>query len=60
METPNIRAIDTDRFRGDVIVTFSDNRAAVFSAAFLHASLSQAQEIFESELDLDDEHTHVQ
>ena len=60
MELPNIRAIDADRFRGDVIITFDDERAAVFSAAFLYASLPQAQEIFPSELELDDEPLFLQ
>jgi hypothetical protein len=60
MEIPNIRAIDADRFRGDVIITFHDERAAVFSAAFLYASLPQAHEIFQSELELDDEQPSMQ
>jgi hypothetical protein len=49
MSFSKVLAIATDRFRGDVIVTFSDQRAAVFSAAFLYASLPHAEEIFASE-----------
>jgi hypothetical protein len=60
MSLPNLRAIDADRFRGDVIVTFNDQRSAVFSAAFLYASLPYAEEIFASELEFDDEQTHEQ
>ena len=55
MNPPTIIAVDTDRFYGDVIITFNDDRAAVFSAAFLYASLSSAQEIFLTDADLDDE-----
>jgi hypothetical protein len=60
MESLNIRVVETDRFRGDVIITFNDDRAAVFSAAFLYASLPHAQEIFLSELELDDEQPNLQ
>jgi hypothetical protein len=60
MNPPTILAIDTDRYHGDVIITFNDDRAAVFSAAFLYASLSSAQEIFLTDADIDDEHINVQ
>jgi hypothetical protein len=36
--------------RGDgVVITFSDGKSALFSADFLRASLSHAQELSESE-----------
>ena len=51
-ETP---VVEVDRFEGNLIISFKDNRRAVFSADVLYASLPQAQELFESELGLDDE-----
>ena len=60
MSLPNIRAIDTDRFQGDVIITFHNKRAAVFSAAFLYASLPHAQEIFASDFEQDDGQTDAE
>jgi hypothetical protein len=42
-------------FRDGVIVTFSDGRCALFSADFLHASLSQAQELTDQSAEGEDQ-----
>jgi len=55
MDIPKMRVIDIERVGGDAVISFQDNRSALFSASFLYASLSQVQELFESELELDDE-----
>ncbi|MGI4828511.1 MAG: hypothetical protein ACRYFU_10030 [Janthinobacterium lividum] len=54
MDTTKPRVTAIDRFSGDAVISFQDNRTAVFPAAFLYASLPQVQELFESEMDLDD------
>jgi hypothetical protein len=51
--TPLPRVIEAQRLSGGVIITFDDGKCAVFSAALLHATFSQAKEIKESELDAD-------
>jgi hypothetical protein len=55
MDNPKTRVTAIDRFSGDAVISFQDNRTAVFPASFLYASLPQVQELFESELDSDDE-----
>jgi len=55
MDIPKTRVTAIDRIYGDVVISFQDNRTAVFSASFLYASLEQAQELFEPELELDDD-----
>jgi hypothetical protein len=55
MDIRKIRVIAIDRLYGDAVISFHDNRTAVFPASFLYDSLSQVQELFESELELDDE-----
>jgi len=50
-----MRVVAIDRLYGDAVISFQDNRTAVFSASLLYASLPQAQEIFESELELDND-----
>jgi len=49
-----MRVVAIDRIYGDAVISFHDNRTAVFPASFLYASLPQVQELFESELELDD------
>ena len=55
MDIPKIRVIDIERVGGDAVICFQDKRSALFPASFLYALLSQVQELFESELELDDE-----
>jgi hypothetical protein len=55
MDISKVRVTAIDRLSGDAVISFQDNRTAVFSASFLYASLPQAQELFESELEFDDE-----
>jgi len=55
MAIPKTRVIAIDRLYGDAVISFHDNRTAVFPASFLYASLPQVQELFESELELGDE-----
>ena len=55
MDIPKTRVIDIERVGGDAVISFQDNRSALFPASFLYASLSQVQELFESELEFDDE-----
>jgi hypothetical protein len=43
---PRVTAVD--RLNGDVIVSFSDNRDALYPATFLHSSLPLVQEIHDS------------
>jgi len=54
MDIPKMRVTAIDRFSGDAVISFEDNRTAVFPASFLYASLPHVQELFESELELDD------
>ena len=58
--TTVISVTGVDRFGGDVIISFADNRTAVFPAQLLYASLPQAQELFEAELEIDDEQPDAQ
>jgi len=60
MDIPQIRVIEIDRVNGDAVISFHDNRTAVFPASFLYASLPQVQELFESELEHDDERQAAQ
>lgn len=46
------RVIAVDRFDGGVIVTFADNRDALYPASFLYDSLPLVQELHETEPDL--------
>ena len=55
IDIPKIRVIDIERVGGDAVICFQDKRSALFPASFLYALLSQVQELFESELELDDE-----
>ena len=45
----NWRVIQVSRFRDDVIITFADGRAAIYSAALLFAMFPNADELFEEE-----------
>ena len=47
------RVTAIDRFRGDAVISFQDNRSALFPASFLYALLPQVQELFDSEPELD-------
>jgi hypothetical protein len=57
MILPPIRVTAIDRFDGDAIISFEDSRSAVFPAALLYNLLPQADELFESRLELDEETT---
>jgi hypothetical protein len=48
---PGVVAVD--RFKGDIIVSFADNRDALYSASFLYSSLPLVQELHETEWDSD-------
>jgi len=60
MEIPKTRVIAIDRIYGDVVISFQDDRTAVFPASFLYDSLPQVHELFESELENDDEPEAIQ
>ena len=45
------RVIAVDRLNGDVIVSFSDNRDALYPASFLYNSLPLVQEIHDLPLE---------
>ena len=47
------RVVATDRFDGDVIVSFAHNRGALYPASFLYRSLPLVQELREAELNSD-------
>jgi hypothetical protein len=55
MATTKTYVTEVDRLSGDLVIRFQDNRTAVFPACLLYATLPQADELFESELELDDE-----
>jgi hypothetical protein len=48
------RVVAVDRFDGNVIVSFADNRDALYPASFLYSSLPLVQELHETELNSDE------
>ena len=54
MDTPKEpRVVGIDRFDGGVIVSFADNRDAIYPASFLYTSLPLVQEIYDTDLSLE-------
>lgn len=50
MENSHIpKIISADRLEGGVIVSFEDGRCAIYSAALMYATLSQAREVTDKE-----------
>ncbi len=49
MDTPDPRIVYAERMADSIIVGFDDGRCALYSAALLHATLSQAEEVTERE-----------
>jgi hypothetical protein len=50
MDIPTVpRVAETQRMDGGVIITFDDGKCAIYSAALLRATFSQAKEVKESD-----------
>jgi hypothetical protein len=45
------RIVGADRLAGGVVITFDDGKAALYPASLLYATLPQAQQIADDELD---------
>ena len=43
-----LQVISADRLNGSVIITLNNGRCAIYSAALLYATLSQAEEFYDS------------
>ena len=55
MDTSIPRILYADRLNGGVIITFDDGKCAVYSAALLHATLPQAEQVFEPDPEEEEE-----
>lgn len=54
-----VRVTAADRTDGSVIITFSDGRCGLYSAALLYTTLSQARELHEAPDVLQEEPEHA-
>lgn len=48
-DSSNCRVRFVELFKNGIVVTFADGKSALFSADFLYASLSEAQELTEDD-----------
>lgn len=48
-DSSHCRVRFVELFKDGIVVTFTDGKSALFSAEFLHSSLSQAQELTEND-----------
>jgi hypothetical protein len=44
-ETPDPQVISAEKHHGDLLITFSDGRAALYPARLLYAVIAQAEEV---------------
>ena len=47
------RILSTEKYENAVLVTFEDGRCALYSASLLHATLPQAEQLWDDEKDLE-------
>ena len=51
MELQCPKIVTAERIDGGVFIVFDDDKAALYSAALLYATFSQAEEVLETDLD---------